>query len=61
VYGFSFFLRWTESSHNTENGYTLSPADPAYRVVARHLDVDISRPEPKKSSEPLLHRNLVVT
>ena len=59
AYGLFFLLPWMESSHNTENGYALTPADPAYRIVTRHLDVDIRRPKSKEAREPPLHRSLV--
>ena len=59
VYGLIFFLSGMEGGHNTENGYALTPADPPYRIVTRHLDVDISRLKPKKACESLLHGNLV--
>lgn len=60
VYGLIFFLSGMEGGHNAENGYTLTPADPPYRIVTRHLDVDISRPKSKKARDSSLHRGLVV-
>src|SRR5450756_1964920 len=60
AYGLFFFLPQTDSSHNTENSYALTPADPAYRIVTRHLDVDIIRPKPKEARDSSLHRSLVV-
>ena len=60
AYGLIFFLSWMESSHNTERCYALTPADPAYRIVTRHLDVDITRPKPKEAREPPLHGNLII-
>ena len=60
AYGLSFFLPWTESSHNTERGNAFTPANPAYRVIAGHLDVDISRPKSKEACDSSLHRSLVI-
>ena len=37
-----------------------SPLNPPYRIVTRHLDIDISRPKSKQVRESLLHGNLVV-
>lgn len=60
AYGLIIFLPWVESSHNTEGGYALTPADPTYRIVTRHLDVDISQPKSKEARESPLHGNLVI-
>lgn len=59
AYGFALFLSGMESSHNTEGRYAFTPADPAYPIVARHLDVDISRPKSEEARESPLHGNLV--
>src|SRR5450756_1421928 len=54
-----FFLLWMESSHNTENGYAFTPADPAYRIVTRHFDVNIRRLKSEEARDPPLHKSLV--
>jgi hypothetical protein len=60
AYGFSFFLPWAENSHNTERGNAFTPADPAYRVVTGHLDVDVSRPQSKEACDSSLHGRLIL-
>lgn|SRR5450830_344974 len=59
AYGLFFLLLWMESSHNTENGYAFTPADPAYRIVTRHFDVNIRRLKSEEARDPPLHKSLV--
>ena|SRR5450830_1368924 len=60
AYGLISLLPWMESSHYTEGGYAFTPADPAYRIVTRHLDVDINRPKSKETRDSPLHGGLVI-